>query len=135
MPIAVSRTLLCSRSDRSIAATSRRTRSSRPPASAAAWRGRDCSMKSAPVSAFDAKADALALLDVLGLAADKVQVVAGGPAWFHPGRSATIRQGRKTVIGAFGEIHPAILDLLGAEGPLAGFELVLDQIPAPRARP
>ena len=97
--------------------------------------GRHWSMKSAPVSAFDAKADALALLDVLGLATDKVQVVAGGPAWFHPGRSATIRQGPKTVIGAFGELHPAILDRLGGGGPLAGFELILDQIPAPRARP
>jgi phenylalanyl-tRNA synthetase beta chain len=97
--------------------------------------GRHWSMKSAPVSAFDAKADALALLDVLGLAPDKVQVVAGGPAWFHPGRAATIRQGPKTVIGSLGEFHPAILDRLGAEGPLAGFEVILDAIPAPRARP
>ena len=49
--------------------------------------------------------------------------------WFHPGRSATIRQGPKTVIGAFGEFHPAILDRLDAEGPLAGFELILDADP------
>jgi phenylalanyl-tRNA synthetase beta chain len=64
-----------------------------------------------------------------------VHVTSGGPAWFHPGRSATIRQGPKVVIGWFGELHPAILDLLGAEGPLAGFELILEAIPAPRARP
>lgn len=97
--------------------------------------GRHWSMKGGPVSAFDVKADALALLDVLGLSPDKVQVVAGGPAWFHPGRVATIRQGPKTVIGSLGELHPAILDLLGAAGPVAGFELILEQIPAPRARP
>ena len=97
--------------------------------------GRHWSMAAAPVSAFDVKADALALLEVLGVSIDKVQVTAGGPAWFHPGRVATIRQGPKIVIGSFGELHPAILDLLGAEGPLAGFELILDALPAPRPRP
>src|SRR5258708_4666018 len=45
------------------------------------------------------------------------------------------RRGRKTVLGSLGELHPAILDRLGAAGPLAGFEVILDQIPAPRARP
>jgi phenylalanyl-tRNA synthetase beta chain len=97
--------------------------------------GRHWSMAAAPVSAFDVKADALALLEVLGLGADKVQVTAGGPAWFHPGRSASIRQGPKVVIGSFGELHPAVLERLGAEGPLAGFELHLEALPAPRARP
>jgi phenylalanyl-tRNA synthetase beta chain len=96
--------------------------------------GRHWSAKVAPVSAFDAKADALALLDTLGLSPDKVQVVAGGPAWFHPGRSAIIRQGPKVVIGAFGEFHPKVLELLDVDGPLAGFELILEDIPAPKAR-
>ncbi len=97
--------------------------------------GRHWSAKAAPVSVFDVKADAMALLDGLGLPADKVQVVAGAPAWFHPGRSATIRQGPKTVIGAFGEFHPRVLEELDAAGPLAGFEIVLDAIPEPKARP
>jgi phenylalanyl-tRNA synthetase beta chain len=97
--------------------------------------GRHWSAKAAPASVFDAKADALALLDALGLAADKVQVTTGAPAWFHPGRSGVIRQGPKTVIGWFGEFHPATLEALDADGPLAGFELILDQIPAPKARP
>jgi phenylalanyl-tRNA synthetase beta chain len=96
--------------------------------------GRHWSAKAAPVSVFDVKAGALALLDALGLSPDKVQIVPGGPAWFHPGRSAVIRQGPKTIIGAFGEFHPAVLEALDAEGPLAGFELILDAIPAPRAR-
>jgi phenylalanyl-tRNA synthetase beta chain len=97
--------------------------------------GRHWSGKAGPVTAFDAKADALALLDTLGLSPDKVQVVAEAPAWFHPGRSATIRQGPKTVIGWFGEFHPTVLERLDIEGPLAAFEIILDAIPAPKARP
>ncbi len=97
--------------------------------------GRHWSGKAAPVSVFDAKADALALLDALGLAPEKVQVGPGAPAWFHPGRSGVIRQGPKSVIGAFGELHPAVLAGLDAAGPLVAFELILDAIPAPKIRP
>ena len=56
------------------------------------------------------------------------------PAWFHPGRSGTIRQGPKTIIGTFGEFHPKVLEVLDAEAPLAGFELILDAIPLPKVR-
>ena len=97
--------------------------------------GRHWSAKAVPASAYDAKADALALLDVLGLDPGKVQIVAEAPAWFHPGRSGTIRQGPKGVIGHFGEIHPATLERLNAHGPLVAFELVLEAIPPPKARP
>ncbi|CAN5290125.1 phenylalanine--tRNA ligase subunit beta [soil metagenome] len=97
--------------------------------------GRHWSAKAAPVSVFDVKADALALLDALGLDPAKVQVTGDAPAWYHPGRSGVIRQGPKTVIGAFGEFHPKVLELLDADGPLAGFELVLEAVPAPRAKP
>ncbi len=141
MPIAATAISPCSRSARSIAATGRRIRSPPPPPSAAAPRGvdgsgRHWSAPAAPVSVFDAKADALALLDALGLSADKVQVAADAPAWYHPGRSGTIRQGPKTIIGTFGEFHPKVLELIDADGPLAGFELILEAIPAPsRSRP
>jgi phenylalanyl-tRNA synthetase beta chain len=97
--------------------------------------GRQWSSKSAPVSVFDVKADSLAVLDALGLSADKVQIAPDAPAWFHPGRSGVIRQGPKTIIGWFGELHPRVVEALGAEGPLAGFELILDSVPAPKARP
>ena len=46
--------------------------------------GRHWSAGAAPVSVFDVKADALALLDALGLASDKVQVTADAPAWYPP---------------------------------------------------
>jgi phenylalanyl-tRNA synthetase beta chain len=96
--------------------------------------GRHWSARAEPVGVFDAKADALATLDALGLTADKLQVVAEAPPWYHPGRSGTLRLGPKTVIGHFGEFHPGTLEALDAEGPLAGFELILDAIPPPRAK-
>jgi phenylalanyl-tRNA synthetase beta chain len=97
--------------------------------------GRHWSARTAAVTAFDAKADALALLDALGIPADKLQVATGAPEWFHPGRSGVIRQGPQTIIGAFGELHPKTLERLDAQGPLAAFELILDAVPVPKARP
>ncbi|MCP4384325.1 MAG: phenylalanine--tRNA ligase subunit beta, partial [Hyphomicrobiales bacterium] len=97
--------------------------------------GRNWSAPAKPVTVFDAKTDALALLDALGLAPGKVQIVAEAPAWFHPGRSGIIRQGPKTVIGAFGELHPKVLQELDVEGALTGFEIILDAIPDPKVRP
>src|SRR5258708_6010818 len=87
-----------------------------------------------PVDAFDAKADALAVLTALGLATDNVQVTAEAPAWYHPGRSGALKLGRKTVLAYFGELHPGTLRKLDAEGPIAAFELFLDALPAPKAK-
>jgi phenylalanyl-tRNA synthetase beta chain len=87
------------------------------------------------VDVFDAKADALALLASLGIATGGLQIVPGGPAWYHPGRSATLQFGPEGVIGAFGELHPRMLKALDAKGPLVGFEIVLDRLPPPKARP
>lgn len=87
------------------------------------------------VDAFDAKADVMALLGTLGIPAGGLQVVAGGPAWFHPGRSATLQFGPKNVVGAFGEIHPKVLKALDLKGPLVAFELNLDALPPPKAKP
>ncbi len=96
--------------------------------------GRHWSGAATAVSVFDAKADALALLDALGLTSDKVQITADAPVWFHPGRSGVIRQGPKNVIATFGEFHPKLLQELDVKGPLAGFEAILETIPLPKAR-
>jgi phenylalanyl-tRNA synthetase beta chain len=96
--------------------------------------GRHWSAPAGAADLFDAKADAFALLWTLGVPAASLQLVAGGPAWFHPGRSGTIKFGPKNVIGAFGEINPRTLNIVGAEGPITGFELLLDDIPAPKLR-
>lgn len=96
--------------------------------------GRHWSRIAAPVDAFDAKADALAVLGELGAPIRALQVLPGAPSWFHPGRSGTIQLGPKTVIGHFGELHPRVLAELKADGPLAGFEILLEAVPEPRAK-
>ena len=85
-----------------------------------------------PVGVFDAKADAFAVLDACGIAADRVQIAKGGPDWYHPGRSATIRLGPKIVLGHFGEFHPRTIETLDASGQLCGFEIYLDALPEPK---
>jgi phenylalanyl-tRNA synthetase beta chain len=96
--------------------------------------GRHWSTPAAEVDAFDAKGDALAVLAAAGAPAQAVQVVPGAPDWFHPGRSGTLQIGPKNVLGHFGELHPRVLDALGAEGPLVAFEVILETIPEPRAK-
>jgi phenylalanyl-tRNA synthetase beta chain len=96
--------------------------------------GRHWSSKSATVDAFDAKADALAVLAAAGAPAQAMQVVAGAPAWFHPGRSGTIQIGPQNILGYFGELHPRALEALDAEGPLVGFEVILEKIPEGKAK-
>ncbi len=97
--------------------------------------GRHWSAAAAPVDAFDAKADAFAVLAAAGAPMQALQVVPGGPAWFHPGRSGTIQIGPQNILGSFGELHPRALAALKAEGPLVAFEVILENIPAPKAKP
>src|SRR5262249_46998648 len=97
--------------------------------------GRHWSEKAQPVDAFDAKADAFAVLATAGAPMQALQVVSGGPAWFHPGRSGTVQIGPQNVLGHFGELHPRALAGLKAEGPLVGFEVILEKIPEPKTRP
>ncbi len=97
--------------------------------------GRAWSSNASPVGVFDAKADALAALEACGAPVDKLQMEAGGPAWFHPGRSGTIRLGPKTVLATFGELHPSVLETLDVSGPLCGFEVFVDAIPEPKQKP
>ena len=97
--------------------------------------GRHWSGKPLPVDVFDAKADAFAVLAAAGAPIQALQVVPGGPVWFHPGRSGTIQIGPQNIIGYFGELHPRILTALKADGPLVGFEVILENIPAAKARP
>jgi len=93
------------------------------------WR----SGKAKAFDAFDAKAEALALLDAAGTPVANLQVFpAAGPTW-HPGRSATLGLGPKTILASFGEIHPALTRALDAPEGIVGAEIYLDAIPAPRS--
>jgi len=99
---------------------------------------------SAAAGALDVKADAIAVLAAAGAPVQALQIVPGGnpgfPCWLHPGRSGAIQIGPQNVLGHFGELHPRALEVLGADGPLMAFEVILDRIPdakvkATRAKP
>jgi len=82
---------------------------------------------------FDAKAEVGVLLEAAGAPVDSLQVFAdAGPTW-HPGRSATLRLGPKTVVAAFGELHPGLQRSLDAPAGAVAAEIYLDAIPAPRS--
>ncbi len=81
---------------------------------------------------FDVKADALMALEAMGAPVGNLQANPQTNAYWHPGRSGALRLGPK-VLAEFGEIHPGVLAKLGVDGPLLGFELWLDAVPAPRA--
>ncbi len=89
--------------------------------------------KARPVDAFDAKGDAIAVLQSLGAPAQSARLTSPAPGWYHPGRSGVLSLGPKTVLAQFGEIHPHVLAEMGAAGPMAGFEIFLDNIPLPKA--
>lgn len=94
-----------------------------------AWR----SGKAQGFDAFDAKAEVLALLEAAGAPVENLQVFPDAGETWHPGRSATLRLGPKTIVAAFGEIHPRLQKSLDAPpGAVAG-EIFLDAIPAGRS--
>lgn len=88
--------------------------------------------KAVAFDAFDAKAEALALLAEAGAPVDNLQVMGEAGPQFHPGQSATLRLGPKTVLARFGMLHPALLKQFDVDGPVAAVELFLDAIPAKR---
>lgn len=97
--------------------------------------GRHWAGNAGAVGVFDAKADAIAALEACGAPVERLQIEAGGPAWYHPGRSGTIKLGPKVILGTFGEFHPKTLEGLDVSGPLCGFEVFVDAVPEPKAKP
>jgi phenylalanyl-tRNA synthetase beta chain len=86
------------------------------------------------VGAMDAKADLWALLAALEVPMDALRCTEDAPGWYHPGRGGVVRQGPKTILAQFGELHPQIAHTLGLSGPAVAFELFLDQIADPKRR-
>jgi phenylalanyl-tRNA synthetase beta chain len=82
-----------------------------------------------------AKGDALAVLEALGVDVSKLQIARTAPAWYHPGRSGTLQMGPQNVLAHFGEIHPSTLEAMDVVAPLVGFQVYLDAIPEPKAKP
>ncbi len=85
-----------------------------------------------PLDAFDAKTEALAILQALGVS--KCDITTNTPAWYHPGRSGALTLGGKIILGYFGEIHPGLLPKFDMEGTVSAFEIFLDALPIPRSK-
>jgi len=85
------------------------------------------------VDAFDAKADALAILDILGAPVDNLQVSLDAPGWYHPGQSGAFRLG-PNVIAWFGAVHPKVLAALDLKGPAVAMEVFVERVPLPRSK-
>ncbi len=88
-----------------------------------------------PVEALDAKGDALAVLEALGVPVAALQVTQDAPpGYYHPGRSGVLRQGPKTVLAQFGQLHPRLCAALDLPAGSVAFEVFLDAIPEPKRR-
>ena len=88
--------------------------------------------KAQAFDAFDIKAEAMALLSAAGAPVDNLQVMGEAGAHFHPGQSATLRLGPKTVLASFGALHPNVAKAFDLDGAVMAAELYLDAIPAKR---
>ena len=86
------------------------------------------------LDALDAKADAMAVLTALGIAADAITATADAPAFYHPGQSGILRQGPKLVLGHFGTLHPSLCTALDLPAGSIAFELFLDAVAEPKRR-
>lgn len=91
--------------------------------------------KAANFDAFDAKAEALALLAEAGAPVENLQVMGEAGPQFHPGQSATLRLGPKNVLARFGMLHPSVAKQFDIDAPVAVAELFLDAIPARKGQP
>ncbi|RDV02804.1 phenylalanine--tRNA ligase subunit beta [Sphingorhabdus pulchriflava] len=86
--------------------------------------------KAAKFDAYDAKAEALALLAAAGVATDGLMVMGEAEDHYHPGQSATLRMGPKNILAAFGTLHPATAKAFDLDGTVIAAEIFLDAIPA-----
>jgi phenylalanyl-tRNA synthetase beta chain len=88
--------------------------------------------KAQSFDAFDAKAEALALLEAAGAPVENLQVMGEAGAHYHPGQSGTLRLGPKTVLASFGMLHPSTAKAFDLSGAVAACEVYLDAVPAKR---
>ena len=97
-------------------------------------RGREWqSGKAQSFGPYDVKAEVSALLEAAGAPVANLQVFPdAGPTW-HPGRSARLGLGPKTIVASFGELHPRLQKELDAPAGAVAADIYLDAIPAPRS--
>lgn len=76
------------------------------------------------VDFFDIKGDVASLLELAGIDARGFRFEAGGPAWLHPGRAATLWRG-ETRTGFIGALDPRLQKALDLDEDVYVFELEL----------
>jgi phenylalanyl-tRNA synthetase beta chain len=96
--------------------------------------GRHWDGPAAAASAFDVKADVMAVLAALGFDPAKAQLVREAPGHYHPGRSAALKLGPKVTLATFGEVHPEIARAMDLSGPVTAFEVFIDALPADKRK-
>jgi len=96
--------------------------------------GRSWAGNAGSVDAFDAKADAMAVLAAIGAPTEKLMVMRDVPDWLHPGRSGALKLGPKNTLAVFGELHPRVLKALDIEGPVVAFEVYVGAVPASKSK-
>ncbi|HEX8191590.1 MAG TPA: phenylalanine--tRNA ligase subunit beta [Allosphingosinicella sp.] len=90
--------------------------------------------RAAGFDAYDAKAEALAILAAAGAPVDNLQVLSPASGIYHPGRSARLGLGPKNVLAEFGELHPSTLKAFDLSGPVVAAEIFLDALPQKRGQ-
>ena len=88
--------------------------------------------KAQAFSAFDAKAEVIALLAAAGAPVANLQSFGDASGAYHPGQSGTLRLGPKVVLAEFGVLHPSLAKQFGLSGTVVAGEIFLDAIPAKR---
>jgi phenylalanyl-tRNA synthetase beta chain len=82
--------------------------------------------------AYDAKGEALALLEAAGAPIANLMVMGDAGPQFHPGQSGTLRLGPKNVLARFGMLHPRTAESFDIDAPVAAVEIHLDALPKGR---
>lgn len=88
--------------------------------------------KAQPFTAYDAKADVMALLAAAGAPVANLQNFGEASAAYHPGQSGTLRLGPKVVLAEYGVLHPGLAKQFGLSGTVVAGEIFLDAIPGKR---
>jgi len=92
--------------------------------------------KAQPFSAYDAKGEAIALLEAAGAPVGNLQMmpIDAGTAGdsYHPGQSGTLCLGPKNILAEYGVLHPSLAKQFDLSGTIVAVQLFLDAIPAKR---
>lgn len=94
------------------------------------WRGEQNPRN---IDFYDVKADFLAVLEACGFDGSKAPLTRETPEYYHPGQSAVMKLG-PNILGYMGMIHPATLEELDIDLPVAAFEVFVENIPVPKSK-